>query len=532
MAFLRTLFHGAAEGPAPSDDFWWIREPERSGSFGVPVTAATALQVSTVFACRKVIAETCAMLPLVVFRRTGARAREHAHDDPVYQLLRVRPNGWQTPFDFVEVMTGRAALHGNAVALKQMTATRTQVEALLPVPPSALRLELLRDRGEMRYWIRGADGQERPHVAGEVVHLRGHSINDDVGADISQQAREAIGLARAMEMFGGRFFANDTTVGVIFEHPGALTVDARRHLTESLRDRHGGVLNAHHPVILEEGMKAQRFTARAGEDAQLTESRAAQVIEICRYFRMPPHKVQHLLHATFSNIEHQGIEFATDTIQPWATRWEQTVDRDLIVDTAGYYAKVVMQALMRGDSLQRSTFYRSMMHISALSPNEIRELEDLNPRPGGDRYYLQSAMAPLHEDGSLDLSAHGSTQGAAEVARASAPARAVTAFVADAADRIAAAEARAVARAPRDAAALAAWAAEFYGTAHRDYIMRVLAPFEASGAIDTAGALLTLVSEGQRWAVARGDTAVREQQIRAALDGARVLADVTGGAIT
>lgn len=498
----------ATEGtPAPTDDFWYTNHAGGvSTQAGLSVTPQNALQVSTVFACVKVIAETLAMLPLIVYERTGENAKRRAVDEPTYDLLHKQPNAWQTPYDFKECLTGWAALHGNGYARKIM-APNGVTRALIPIHPSLVELELIavdgriRDRLynpdmilsslddgdeiQLRYLVRQKDGTKRPFTQGEMLHIRGISLDAVGGVVVSRHAREAIALAQAMEAFGARYFANDLTLGTVLEHPGKLSEQAYERLKRHL-DNRSGVAHAFRRFILEEGMKQSRSDAKANE-AQLTEGRLHQVVEICRYYRMPPHKVQHLDKATFSNIEHQAIEFGTDTIQPWCVRWEQACSRDLILDDDRYFAEVLMHALMRGDSVARSNYYRERFNTGTLSRNEIRALENENPIEGGDNYYMNAATVMLDASGK-PIPAPQVPNGAQRRAFApvreeedddqSAVASSFAVLLSDAAARIERAEAAELqkrAKKRSDHERFAAWAEEFYAE-HERYALRVLTP--------------------------------------------------------
>lgn len=467
---------------SPTDDYWYREIGGLATHAGVVVSHEVALQVGAVYACCKVISETLAMLPLLVYEQRPDGSRARATQEQTYRLLHRQPNSWQTPFDFKEVLTGWAALHGNGYAIKRFNAAGTEVDALVPVHPRLVRPELV-DNDQLRYWIRDKNGTEKAFVQGEILHVRGLSLDGIAGADMSKQARQAIALAAAMEAFGARYFANDTTVGITLQHPGKLSKEAHQRLTDSLAAQ-GGWQNAFKAKILEEGMKIERALANA-KDAQLIEGRAGQVIEICRFFRMPPHKIQHLLQATFSNIEHQGIEFATDTMQPWAVRWEQAVTRDLILDDETYYAEFLMAALLRGDATARAAYYTARFNMGTLSRNEIRALENENPVDGGDVFYLNAATVPIGDDGRPVPQATRRPDGGQATGPRETLAAAIEPLLVDAAARIARAETRELSKradkAKANQARFAAWADEFYA-AHLGYVVKTLQPLATAAA--------------------------------------------------
>jgi HK97 family phage portal protein len=502
--------------PQPSlfDDFWWTNSLGSRTQAGFPISPDLALQVSTVFACVKVIAETIASLPLIVYERVSDTAKQRAVGTPEYKLLHRMPNGWQTPYDFKENLTAWAALHGGGFGFKIFAADGSVAE-IDPIHPTKVKVEKLPSR-QLRYQVLQPDGTWKPYVQGEIFHLRGFSVDGITGVQLTTQAREAIALARAMESFGSRYFANDTTIGLVLEHPGQLSTEAHKRLEESLRSFTGP--NQWKGKILEEGMKLNRIQANAKE-AQLLDGRLHQVIEICRFFRMPPHKIAHLLQATFSNIEHQGIEFVTDTIQPWAVRWEESLTRDIIVDDDRYFAEFLMTGLLRGDSAARSAYYRERFHIGTLSRNEIRALENENPIAGGDTYYVNAAVIPLDETGrpvptprvtapgtapvNAPASAPDPADGADDTEGASAAGPPLQRWIQDAADRIAAAEARELERRAdkraEDPVRFLAWAREWYA-AHRSYALRTVAPVlaayaDASGTAPAADRVASLIVE-------------------------------------
>jgi HK97 family phage portal protein len=500
--FLARLFAGddtQGSPPGPLDDFWWTKLLGTATEAGVRVTADLALQVSAVFACVKVIAESMATLPLIVYERISDREKQRATDAPEYQLLHRAPNGWQSPYDFKENLTAWAALYGKGCAINYFGPDGHVVE-LDPVHPTNIKVEKLTTR-RLRYQVLQPDGTWRPYVQGEIFHLRGFSLDGIDGVQLSTQAREAIALARAMESFGARYFANDTTIGLVLEHPGKLGDEAHARLTRDLGNFRGA--NQWRGKVLEEGMKLNRIQGNARE-AQLTDARTNQVVEICRYFRMPPHKIAHLLQATFSNIEHQSIEFVTDTLSPWAVRWEEALTRDVILDDEKYFAEFLLTAQLRGDSAARSQYYRERFNIGTLSRNEIRALENENPIVGGDTYYVNAATIPLDDEGrpiptptirdvgtapppapdvpgnEPDPSDDDDETEDSSNALALAP---LVTWVGDVADRLASAEAREVekhiAKGADSPERFALWAHDWYGT-HRAYAHKTFAPLAAA----------------------------------------------------
>jgi HK97 family phage portal protein len=486
-------------------DFWSGNVGPSPSGTGLYVSPENAIEVSTVYACLKVIAETLAMLPLIVYHRTSDTAKERATDQALYRLLKDQPNAWQTAFEFKETMQAWALLYGIAIAIKQFDFTGELV-GLKPIHPSWITPEQL-DTGRLRFRVRSQTGPDQIYTQDEVFCIRGLSLDTITGLRLSRIAREAIGIARAMEMFSAKFFANDATVGMVLEHPGTLSDLAHTRLSNSFSENFGGVRKAHRPKVLEEGMKLTRLSNNAKE-AQLTEARQAQVIEICRFFRIPPHKIAHLLQATFSNIEHQAIEFVTDTMMPWGARWEQAVTRDLIVEPDQYVAEFLWLSLLRGDVASRYAAYAVGRQWGWLSINDVRQYENLNPIEGGDGYLEPLNMVPLGTDRALQAAPQappsaGGVPGRQNDSQQNA-AIAMSVLFMDAASRIANAEMREVsARAEKradDPARFVAWAKTFYAT-HAEYVAKTLAPLTAGYAgmtgttIDTAAIVEQVIGD-------------------------------------
>jgi hypothetical protein len=228
-----------------------------------------------------------------------------------------------------------------------------------------------------------------------VWHLRGLSSDGLVGLSPIQLMRQAIGLGMATEEFGARFFGNDARPGGVLQHPGVLGNEAFERLQSSWETRHGGLSNSHRVAILEEGMQYSQIGIPP-EDAQFLETRKFQVTEIARAFRVPPHMLADLERATFSNIEHQSIEFVVHSIRPWLVRWEQSIQQQLMLDRdrQKYFAEFVVDGLLRGDTVSRYQAYATGRQNGWLSANDIRTLENMNPVDGGDIYLVPLNMVP------------------------------------------------------------------------------------------------------------------------------------------
>lgn len=391
---------------APTDDFWYQPLPYRSGA---PITPTSALAVSAVYACVRVIAETVAQLPLHVYQREG-RAKNRAPEHPLYALLHRRPNAWQTSFEFREMLTAHAALGGKAFAYI-LTGRGGRIEQLLPLNPERMKVEQL-DSGALRFRYRDARNVEQTYTQDEVLYLRGMSLDGINGVSPLEIDREAVSMALTLQNFGARYFANDARSGMWVEYPTTFrNDDDRKKFAEAFHSARTG-MNLGKAPVLEQGMKLHELKLSAA-DAQWIEARKYQNEDIARLYRMPPHKIGILDRATNNNIEHQSIEFVTDTVMPWVVRWEQALQRDIFDDDGErYFPEHDMKGLLRGDSKARSEFYFRGIQAGWLVRNEARDGENLNPLEGLDEPLAPLNMGPVGGDDEVGAEGGEPAQGA------------------------------------------------------------------------------------------------------------------------
>lgn len=367
-----------------------------SASSGVPVTDETAMRVSAVYRCVAIIAGSIAALPLVIYRRRADGGKDRAPEHPLYDLLHDAPNPWQTAFEWREYLQTCALLRGNGYA-RPVPGPRGAVDQLVPLHPDQVQIELLANGGH-RYRVRNLDGTEEVLNADQLLHLRGPSLDGHQGLSIVRYAREAIGLARAAEEFGARFFGQGMAPSGVLEHPGVLSDQAREHLRASQAAIYAGLTNAHKLIILEEGMKWHQVTMTA-EDAQFLETRSFTVEDIARWFGVPNHMIGAQERATSwgSGIEQMSLGFVIYTLLPWLRRWEQAINKTLIVANRTFFAEFVVDALLRGDTLSRYQAYQIAAGGNApwMTRNEIRLRENLNPDPELDRPLVPLNMAEV-----------------------------------------------------------------------------------------------------------------------------------------
>jgi HK97 family phage portal protein len=373
----------------------WLRDwaMGRRTLAGVNVTPASAMTLPTYYACIRAISEDIGKLPLITYRRLEPRGKERAPRHPLYALLHDAPNDDMEAMTFRETLTHYALSWGNGYALIDRD-SRMQAVALHPVHPS--RVVVRRDDdGLLVYDIYGGEllpgsGLEQVYRvrSDDMLHIRGMAAEGIVGYSVAQLAAESLGLSLAAQTFGAAFFGNGAAMSGVLEHPGKLSDQAAKHLRESFESVYSGPENSGKVGILEEGMKYARM-AIPPNDAQFLETRLFQVREICRWFRLPPHKCGDLEFATYTNIEQQSIEYVTDTLMPWTVKWEQQLNRKLFGIRSEYFCEHALQGLLRGDMAARADFYTRMFGMAALSPNDVRDLENW---PGighdGDTYFI------------------------------------------------------------------------------------------------------------------------------------------------
>ncbi len=365
---------------------------------GVRVSETTAMNYSAVYACVRIISETIASLPLNVYKRLDIGKRK-ATEHPLYKVLHLKPNDDMTSFTWRELMATQLNLNGNSYNYK-LRDEHGIIRGFMPL--LANRMEVtIGDNDEVKYNYEFKDGIKRQVPKEDILHIPGLSFNGIVGRSPISMAKEAIGLGMALEEFGSRFFSNSTNIGGVAQHPGKLTKQGYENLRSSINEVYQGLGKSHSLLLLEEGMKYEKITIPPN-DAQFIESRRFQLEEIARIFRIPKHLLQDLMNASFSNIEHQSIDFVVHTIRPWLVRIEQAINADdEIFSDKDYFCEFVVDGLLRGDTSARSEYYVKMIQNGVYSPNDVLEMENKNAYPGGDKHFIQLNMQTVESIGSV-----------------------------------------------------------------------------------------------------------------------------------
>ena len=373
---------------------------------GKNVNERSAMQMTAVYACVRILSEAVAGLPLHLYRYNKDGGKEKAMDHPLYGLLHDEPNPEMTSFVFRETLMTHLLLWGNAYA-QIIRNGKGDILALYPLMPNKMQVDR-NDKGQLFYtYSRSRDEANSKDSStvvlkpDDVLHIPGLGFDGLVGYSPIAMAKNAIGMAIACEEFGAKFFANGASPSGVLEHPGILK-DPEKVRT-SWNSAYGGSSNAHKVAVLEEGMKYTPISISPNE-AQFLETRKFQINEIARIFRVPPHMVGDLEKSSFSNIEQQSLEFVKYTLDPWVIRWEQSLSRALFSkdEKRSYFFKFNVEGLLRGDYQSRMTGYATARQNGWMSANDIRELENLDRIPsedGGDLYLVNGNMLPLEKAG-------------------------------------------------------------------------------------------------------------------------------------
>ncbi len=354
---------------------------------GVRVTPETALKLSAVYACVRVISDTIASIPLLPYTAKGD-SQNLNRKDPLYNLLVKRPNPWQSSFDFFRQQMCFLLLRGNAFS--EVIFKRGDPVMLVPLHPSRMAVEL-DSSGSKIYKFRTMQGTERLIPTERMLHFKGMSCDGIVGLSVIDDiARQSVGLGLAQEEYGARSFGQRSNIAGVLHHPGKLDDIAHARIKKSWNDAYSGLANSHKIAITEEGMKFEPISM-TNESAQFLEARKFQVEEICRIFRVPPHKIMDLSNAHFNNLEHSNADFREGLV-PWATCIEQEIDYILIGpdETDSRFVRFNLNALLRADTLTRAQVQNLRLSNGMQSINEARQEEDWNPiGPEGDVHRIQ-----------------------------------------------------------------------------------------------------------------------------------------------
>ncbi len=372
---------------------------------GEAVSKEQALRVAAVWSCVRVLSETIASLPISLYEKDENNQKKVKSDNPLNALISQQPSPLFNSFMFFERIMVDLSLDGNFYAYIERNNGGFPV-GLHPIKCNDVDVFISPKGRGVYYEIKESDSSnsypKTGRVAGiDMIHVKGLSTNGIQGKSPIQVAAETLGIALALDKHAGAYFKNGSQLGGILKHPGTLKPETAKRLRESWSNNYSGTSNTGKTAILEEGMDFQARTI-PNNQAQFIESRQYQISDICRLFRVPNHLVNDLSNATYSNIEAQQIDFVVHTITPWIKRIESELNAKLVPfkKRGTEYFKFNLTAILRGDSKARADYYRTLVNIGVMSPDEVRKLEDLNSVGGASEdYYMQSNMLPINRLG-------------------------------------------------------------------------------------------------------------------------------------
>lgn len=356
---------------------------------GVRVNADTAMAISANYRCMQIMSGTVAMLPLTLYKRVGDNDRVRAVDHPLYRLMRISPNGRQTTFNWKRATQGNLSMRGNGFA-EVVRNGRGVIESIQPISADVVTVRRNLDTGNLFY-----DTPREPGIpARRMLHLRNFSLDGDVGLSTIGLARETMGLALTTEAAGAEAFSKGVVPPVIISVKGSPDAGQRKKYRDDWVELYAGQRYA--PAVVGEMLKVEQLKMNL-EDMQFLQSRKFQILEICRWHGVPPHKLYELDRATFSNIEHQGIEWLQDSMDPILVNWESQLNMSLLAgaEQDDYYFEFNRDALLRTDTLTRYQAYKLGREMGALSVDEIRVAENRSKVPGGGTFLEPMNMRPL-----------------------------------------------------------------------------------------------------------------------------------------
>ena len=354
---------------------------------GVAVTPETALRLGAVYGCVRLRSSPIATLPLDIKRRVDERTRAEASDHWAWQLLRRRPNRWQKPHQFKRMLQAHVLLRGNGYAYK-VPGVGGKVQELIPLHPARVNATQLDDLTMQYVWTR-KDGSRVTFAQHDILHLFGLTLDGFTGVTPITYARETIGLGLSMEQHLAKVMAKGARASGVLRTEKSLSEPAFKHLKESLAEFRAGEEKEGEVMLLEEGLDFKQISM-SPEDLQWIEARKLSRSDIAMFFGVPPSMLGDNSGSDSNwgtGLEQKAEAFKAFTLEDDLTMWEEGVNADLLQDDAELYARFNRAALVRGDTDKRWASYVRGLQWGVYSPNEVRALEDMNPREDGDIYY-------------------------------------------------------------------------------------------------------------------------------------------------
>jgi HK97 family phage portal protein len=372
------------------DDFDNLTSPSKSG---VSITKDNAMAISGVYAAVKLLTDSISSLPVHLIKETKDK-KEKDYTNPVYKIVSKEPNSLMTSYTWRQIVMPQLLLWGNSYNVIDWDKKTMRPRQLMPVHASKVKVEV---RKGIAYYTIQLESKTITVDQSNMVHFRG--LGDEIeGKSVIDYAKDNLGLGKAAEEFGSKFFSNGASIGGVYEHPTQLSDKAYNNLQKSLERRTSGLNNSHKILILEEGMKFTT-TSIPPNAAQFLETRKFSINDISRWFGVPPHMIGDLERATFSNIEQQNLNFSQFSILPYVILMEQELNRKLLQEAEkdSMYFKLNMDGLLRGDMATRYAAYQTGIQNGIINPNDVRKKEDLDAYDGGNDYWMAANITRIKD---------------------------------------------------------------------------------------------------------------------------------------
>ncbi len=374
---------------------WFAGEESHAGE---SVTVDTALTLDAVWACTRLVSQTIATLPLPLYQRDAAGRSTVASDHPLYRVLHDKPNAEMTAVEFWQALFACKLLWGNGYA-EIVRGAGDRVVALIPMRPD--RVQVTREVDGSLTYRHTDQGITQTLTEEQVLHLKGFSLDGQVGLSAIAAGRHSLGTAMGAERAAGRIFKNGMRPSGTFVAPGYLTKEQRQD-AKAFLEQYRGAQNAGKVPLLEGGWKFESLSIPP-EDAQFLETRGFHIEVIARWFGVLPVMIGHMDKATAwgTGLEQMNLWFLTYTLRAHLKAAEQAIWSKCLTaaEQRQYFAEFNVEGLMRADSKGRAELYRAEVTNGLSTPNEIRARENKPPLPGGDSLFMQSAMLPIERLG-------------------------------------------------------------------------------------------------------------------------------------
>lgn len=382
-------------------------------SSGVRVTPKTALTLSPVWQALDIITSDVSRTPFLTYRSTANGGKERAQDHPVYRILR-RSTGEMTSNLWLARVLGHALLYGNGYSRVLWRGTRIRGLEWLHRD----WVEPIWDNGTMYYLVQYPQkrgGQTVRIPKSDMFHLQGLTLDDMGGLSLVDYARNTFGRQMAAEIYGDDFFKNNAVPSGFFEHPGEMSDEAQKRFLSAVEQRHGGAGKRWKLGILEEGMKYNAIGVDP-VDALLIDQLKLGVMDVARFFNLPPHKLGDSSRVNYNSLEQEEKSYFGSSLGKWLSRFEFEANDKLFLDSEieeGYFAEFLQDAWNKADTATRFAAYAVAINWGIMSRNEVRLRENLNPYDGGDEYLtpLTHQQPDAMDSGSNDGNADDSQPG-------------------------------------------------------------------------------------------------------------------------